>query len=153
MSRKRCHRRRVEPVPPPGLRGRFTRADLVDLAIHMHSMVETVRTGQAHSRDLWPMLRRALMWSCVAELTGIGVAEMAQQLDMTRNVVERYERTGRVGYSGDDYRIACDGVEVVTQMAESVDLVVARRASDWADAQIRVIAQLSRPGGRNDCAA
>lgn len=146
MTRKRCRRRVVRAVPPPGLRGQFSRGDLVELSLHQHTSIEAIRRGQATGTELWGYLRRVLMWKRAAELSGLGEPEMAAQMDMLLRVVERFERTARVGFSGTDYQEACAGADYVDQLAASVDVALARDAAIWADAQVAAIIKLSKQG-------
>ena len=114
MSRKRCHRRRIVPLPPPGLRPKLSTAQVRDLALVHVVNLDTIARGEADSALLWDLVGQAMTWSRAAELAGIGIAEMADQLALVQRVIERYKRTGRVGFDGhleDDHLVIDQAVD------------------------------------------
>lgn len=141
MTRKRCHRRVTIPMPPRGLRPKLDRGQLRDLALAHIANLDALARGQADHTTLWHAVEAAFTWSRVAQLMHVGEAEMAQQLAMLEQVLERYKRTGRVGLSGPEYQIAKDGVEIMDQLAELVDQPTAIAAAAWSEAQVdRIVA-------------
>jgi hypothetical protein len=139
VSRKRCHRRVTVPMPPRGLRPRLDRGQLRDLALAHIANVDAVVRGDANETTLWHLVESAFTWSRAAELLGLGVDEMAQQLDMLHGVLRRYHRTGRVGFAGLEYRLALDGVDIMDQLAAACDLPTAVAAADWSGRRIDAI--------------
>jgi hypothetical protein len=81
-----------------------------------------------------------LTWSRAAELLGQGVPEMQAQLELATRVVERYGRTGRIGFSGVEYQAATFGVDVMDALASVVDQVTATAAAEWGELQVNKLA-------------
>ena len=108
--RKRCRRSIVIPLPPRGLRPRLAGDQVRDLALAHITNLDDVASGRASVDVMWQMAGGILTWSRVAQLTGVGLVEMQQQLDLMHAVVARYNRTGRVGFSGPEYQLAKTGV-------------------------------------------
>jgi hypothetical protein len=136
MSRKRCHRRVWVPQPPRGLRPKLSRDQVTDLALAHIVNLDDIARGQATADTLWQTVGGVLTWSRVAALRGELVAEMTEQLDVLTSVVERYRRTGRVGFSGTEYQLAKRGVQLMDDLAERVDRATATAAADWAEARV-----------------
>lgn len=80
-----------------------------------------------------------MCWLRVAELTGQGVDEMQAQYDLMMRVVERYEVTGRVLFTGPEYQLAKIGVDLMDLLAETVDRDTAIAAADYAEALVQQI--------------
>lgn len=60
-------------------------------------------------------------------------------MGLVASVVERYGRTGRVGFNGPEYQLAKHGVDVMDQLAELTDLYTAASAALWSEARVRAI--------------
>jgi hypothetical protein len=140
MSRKRCRRQPIVPMPPRGLRPKLTHGQVTELALAHITNLDLISKGQADEEVLWQMVAGVLTWSRVAELLDMGVAEMAPQLELATRVVERYGRTGKVGFSGTEYQVAKLGVEVMDALAEVVDQPTASAAADWSEEQVNLLA-------------
>ena len=132
MTRKRCHRRIVVPVPPRGLRPKLRRDQVIDLGIVHAINLDTIAKGQATPDLLWDLVESVLCWSHVAELTGQGIDEMTAQIHLTTRMIDRYRNTGRVGFSGADYQLAKHGLDVMDALAETVDQHTAMQASTYS---------------------
>jgi hypothetical protein len=65
---------------------------------------------------------------------------MREQLLLCESVLQRYGRTGRVGFSGPELQTAAEGVQVMDQLAEAVDRPTAVAAADWSEALINRLA-------------
>ena len=135
MTRKRCRRRVIVPMPPRGLRPMLSRDQLTDLSLAHLVNLDDIAHGRADEGTLWQTVGGVLTWSRVADLTGQLQAEMAEQLQVVTSVVDRYRRTGRVGFSGSEYQQAKRGVELMDQLAASVDRVTAIVAAEWSEAR------------------
>ena len=85
------------------------------------------------------MAGAALGWSRIAQQLGQGETEMAQDLHVIRALIDRWQRTGRVAYTGIEYQQAKAGLEVADQLARLTDLITARAAVDWAENRINVL--------------
>jgi len=121
---------------PTGMRPRLTRAQIVDLALVHHANHDAIRTGAASPSVMWAWAEGALTWSRVAELLGAGETEMGELLLTVEAVIERYKRTGRVGYSGTELQAAAYGAQVMDALAETVDAATALRAVHWSAQQV-----------------
>lgn len=134
--RKRCHRKPIVPMPPKGLRKMLAPDQVRDLAIAHHTHVDAVSHGKGTPDLLWEMAGAALGWSKVAETLGIGEPEMAADLEVITALLKRFERTGRVAYTGPELQQARDGLQVVDQLARLVDHATALAAMSWAEDEI-----------------
>lgn len=140
MSRKRCHRRHWVPMPPRALLPKLTRDQVQDLCLAHMTNLDLVANGKADEALLWDMVGAVLLWSKVAEQLQAGVDEMLEQLNLATAVVQRYGRTGRVGFSGTEYQLAKRGVEVMDQLAEMVDKPTAVAAAEWGNLRVQAMA-------------
>lgn len=136
MSRKHCRRRIVVPLPPRGLRPKLSAGQVRDLALVHVVNLDAIARGEADAGMLWDLAGAVLTWWRVAELCGLGMPEMAVQLRLVEQLIERYKRTGRVGFSGPDYQMAKVGLEVMDQLARVVDKPTAIAAAEWSEAEI-----------------
>lgn len=133
MARKHTRRRVIVPLPPKGLRPKLARDQLRDLGICHLQNLDAVATGQATEATLWQVAGAALTWSKVAELLGVGEPEMREQLELTSSLVDRFGRTGRVLFTGTEYQLAKQGVQVMDELAEIVDKPTALKAAEWSE--------------------
>lgn len=144
MTRKRCRRRAVVPQPPRGMRPRLDGAQVRDLGLCHVVNLDAIATGAADVSTLWQWVGGVLTWSRVAEALQAGALEMRAQLEVAERVIERYRRTGRVGFSGLDYQCAREGVQVMDQLSEVVDRATAVAAAEWSEARLNAL--LARDG-------
>lgn len=144
MSRKRCNRRIVLPMPPRGLRPRLDTAQVRDLGLAHSVNLDAIARGEADEAILWQWVGGILTWSRLADLLQAGVPEMQAQLELAHRVIERYGRTGRVGFSGPDYQAARAGVLVMDLLAEQVDKPTAIAAAEWSERRVNELAQAER---------
>ncbi|MGL4575066.1 MAG: hypothetical protein ACRCV9_09790 [Burkholderiaceae bacterium] len=145
--RKRTRRQVITPLPPAGLRRKLTRAQVDDLALVHLSNLDAIAKGQGTEELLWQVVGATLTWSRVAELLHKrsasyepAITHMHQQIEITRSLVERYGRTGRVGFSGSEYQAARLGVDVMNALAEEVDHHTAALAAEWSERRINNMA-------------
>jgi len=131
-------------LPPPGLRPRLRRDQLRDLALCHIQAMDSIARGDATSATLWQVAEAALAWSRAAELMHIGEAEMTAQLETALSLIERYQRTGRVAFSGPEYQAAKAGVAVMDELAEHTDRATALAACEWADRRVVAMMDASR---------
>lgn len=134
--KKRCHRRVVVPMPPRALRPKLATDQVLSLGIAHMQNLDDIAGGRGTEETMWHIVEAAFTWSYVADKLQAGVPEMAAQLELATRVVERYGRTGKVGFSGVEYQVAKLGVEVMDQLAELVDLPTAVAATHWSEAQV-----------------
>jgi hypothetical protein len=159
LSRKRCYRRVITPQPPRGLRARLGADQVRDLGLCHVVNLDAIATGTADVATLWQWVGGVLTWSRVAEVLQAGAPEMRAQLEMADRVIERFRRTGRVGFTGADYQLAKDGVQVMDQLSEIVDRATAVDAAEWSEARLNAlvacgseqfVSSCSGPAGRSD---
>ena len=144
MSRKRCHRRPVRPLPPPGMRPKLSRAQVLDLALAHMTNLDVIARGEADEEVLWQVFGGGLTWLRIAERLQAGVDDMREQIGLCERLAERFERTGRVAFSGPEYQLAKQHVEVMDALAQAVDQHVAAEAADWSEEQINRMARAAR---------
>lgn len=135
MSRKRCHRRTVVPVPPRGL----TRDQLTTIGLYHWATVEAIRTGQADEEDMRSWAESCFTWSRVAELLGTGEPEMKTQLEVAERLIQRWRATGRVVFTGPDLQLAQQGAAVMDELACIVDTTTAVAAAHWSEARLAAL--------------
>lgn len=136
MSRKRCQRRVLPALPPRGLRPKLQPDQVTDLALAHLTNLDLISKGKASEEELWQMVGGVLTWSKAAELLGQGIPEMQAQLELATRVVERYGRTGRIGFSGVEYQAAKLGVDVMDALASAVDKPTAIAAAEWGEREV-----------------
>lgn len=140
MTRKRCHRRVLPALPPRCLRTKLQPDQVTDLALAHLTNLDLISKGQANEDEMWQMVAGVLTWSKAAELLGEGIPEMQAQLELATRVVERYGRTGRIGFTGLEYQAAKLGVDIMDALAISVDKVTAVAAAEWSELQVNKLA-------------
>jgi hypothetical protein len=139
MSRKRCHRITRAALPPKGLRIMLKPETRRALAIAHHTHVDLVARGQATIDTVWEMAAAALGWLRMAQALEMGEPEMHADIDVLMALLQRWERTGRVGYSGPELQQARAGLEVVDELARLIDWPTACAAINWAEDKVNAI--------------
>lgn len=140
MSRKRTPRKVWVPLPPRGLRPKLDKAQVTDLALAHLTNLDLIAHGQADEDVLWQMVGGVFTWSRVADMLQAGQDEMRAQLELATRLVERFGRTGRIGFSGVEYQAAKRGVEVMDELAWLVDKPTAVAAAEWGEARVSALA-------------
>ncbi len=120
-----------------GLRPRLDRGQILDLSLAHTTNHGLIRTGQADADVLWQWAGGMLTWYRVAVLLDLGEPEMRAQLELCERVLQRYGRTGRIGFSGLDLQVSAEGVAVMDQLAAAVDQPTAASAADWSEALVQ----------------
>lgn len=137
---------------PRGLRPKLDRSQIIDLSLAHTTNHGLIRTGQADEAVLWQWVGGMLTWYRVAVLLEEGEPEMRTQLLLCESVLQRYGRTGRIGFTGPELQLSAEGVHVMDKLAVTVDQPTAAAAADWSEmlinqmavkgaAQARVVAQ------------
>jgi hypothetical protein len=148
MTRKHTRRRVIVPLPPRGLRPKLAPDQVRDLGLAHWVNVDAIAGGTADESTLWQWLGGALTWWRVAELLHARQPEryaealqaMAAQGVVGEEVVARWKRTGRVGFSGQQYQQAKDAAQWMDALAEAVDRPTAIAAAEWSEARINALA-------------
>jgi hypothetical protein len=125
---------------PRAFRPRLDTLQRRDLALCHNVNLDAIATGQAEASMLWDFLGGVLLWHRAATLLGVGVDEMAPQLEVATRLVERYSHTGRVAFDGPDYQLAKIGVALMDELASLVDRPTATAAAEWSQVECDTIA-------------
>lgn len=129
---------------PAGLRPKL-RADTVrDLALCHIQNLDAIATGGATLDTLWHWVESVLTWYRVAQLIQAGEDEMAVQLEVAVRLVERYGRSQRVRFDGQDYQLAKRGLQVMDELALLVDWPTAKQAVIWSEAEVARMTEAAR---------
>lgn len=139
MTRKATTRKVWPLLPPKGLRpppDPLFAATQTTLAIAHAQNLDLISRGTATEDEVWHLVEQALTWSRVAQLLGQGEPEMAEQVEVATQVVQRYGRTSRAGFTGLEYQVAKRGLDVMDQLASLVDHPTACQAAEWSEAQV-----------------
>ena len=141
MAGQRKPRQPRPALPPRGLRPRYSPAEVLRMQLAHVGNLDGIATGRADEGVIWDVIGNALTWSYVADKLGTFQSEMHLQVLLATRLVERWGRTGRVGFSGPDYQLAKEGVVVMDALAELTDIDTAREGARWAKAeQARMVA-------------
>ena len=140
MHGRRKPRQPRPALPPRGLRPKFSRSQLSSLSLSHAVDVADIAAGRATVAIMWQWAGAALMWSRIAQQLGAGQAEMTAQLDTVDAVVQRYLRTGRIGFSGPELQTAQLANGWMDDLAELVDLHTADAACAWSTELLNRIA-------------
>ncbi len=127
------------PAPPPPTK--LTTPTLNDLSLANNANLDCMARGEGTPQLLWQIAGGVMTFHRIAQLIGHGEPEMARQGDLIHAVIDRYERTGRVGYSGPEYQQAKEGVLVMELLAELVDEPTAIAAAEWSERQVLALAK------------
>lgn len=103
-----------------------------DLGLAHVTNVDVIVKGQADEGILWDLVHCVHTWTVVASEIGLGVPEMATQLDLVTRLIQRYGATGAIQFDGNDYEIAKTGICVMDALAEQVDQYTAELANQAA---------------------
>jgi hypothetical protein len=135
--RKRCHRRIRPALPPKGLRPKLTAAQVRDLDTTHLQTLDDIANGRGTEASLQQWAGAVATWLNVAQMVGIGVPEMQQQADVVESLTARFNKTGRVLFSGPELQRARVGVAVMNELAVLTDASTARVAADIAEATLQ----------------
>ncbi len=142
---KPCQRAKLPRWALPKL----SRSQLLDLDLAHHENLDAIYAGEQNETLLWHLVESVFTWSKVAELLQRHEAEMALQLQMAHRLVERYGRTGVIGFDPLEYQVACRGVGVMSELARATDINTAQVAAAWSEElaeSLRFQAQASQAG-------
>ena len=125
---------RVHPLPrylQP--KKKLSRDQVQDLHLLHIQLLHHIAAGDGDEFLLWEFVAMALTWSHTAELLGLGMVEIAPQLDLATRMICRWRDTGQVRYEGVEYQVARIGTIVMDHLAEAVDETTAIAASHWSE--------------------
>lgn len=147
MTRKRTPRRPRPALPPPGMRPRLSPEQVRDLGMAHWVNLDAIAAGTADVDTLWQWVGGALTWARVAQLLQHpeALAAMEAQLQACHAVIERWRRTGRVGFSGPDYTAAREACAWMDALAETIDRPRAIAAAEWSEHTLQRVIHGARP--------
>lgn len=125
---------------PRVFRPRLRPDQILDLGLCHIFNLDAIASGQAGPSMLWDWIGSVLTWVRAAELSGAGVLEMTAQLEVAVRLVERFGRTGLVRFDGPDYQLAKLGLQVMDELARTVDRATAIAAADWSEIEVEKMA-------------
>lgn len=140
MKRCRPTKQQLLARMPRAFRPKLPADQIRDLALAHVVNVDAISRGEAGEQLMWDWVGGLLMWSRIAERIEIGIDEMSEQLEMTTRLIERYGRTGHIVFTGPDYQLAKQGLDVMEQLSRLVDVPTAIAAADWAEAKVHELA-------------
>lgn len=136
MSRLPTHRAKPIRMVPKWCRPRLDRAKVAQISLAHISNVDAIVRGEGTVDLLWDIFEILLTWSDVAKRLGVGAPEIIAQIDLFQAVLDRYQRTGKVGFNGPEYQLAVKGTVHMDLLAEEVDQLTALKAAEWAELQV-----------------
>lgn len=148
MSRKRCRRKPVMVMPPPGLRPKFGPNELRKLSLTHIACIDAIAHGQANEFNLSKWILAVYTWARVAEIIGTGIEEMRAQLKLVNTVSQRFLDVGRAGFTGPEYQLAKMGLGHMDDLAEISDRSVSDAANLWVKQYLSSLRPEARPGER-----
>lgn len=136
MSRLPTHQAKPISMVPKWCRPRLEQAKVNQIELIHLAHVDAIVRGIGTVDLLWDILESLLTWSDVAKRMDLGAPEIVAQIDLYQAVLDRYQRTGKVGYSGPEYQLAVKGTVHMTLLASEVDQLTALKAAEWAEQQV-----------------
>lgn len=140
MTRQRLQQHELLARMPRVFRPKLASDQVRDLGLAHIVNLDAIATGDAGEAILWQYMGGVLTWSRAAQLLGQGEAEMAEQVALLERLIERFQRTGRVVFTGPEYQLAKDGVLVMDLLAAVVDRPTAVMAADWGERRMNDLA-------------
>lgn len=142
MKRRRLTHAELLDRMPRAFRPKLAPDQVRDLAVVHLENLDAIANGEGTPELMWQVAGGIFTWHRVAEKLQAGVPEMTALLDLVERLIERFKRTGRVGFSGTEYQLARHGVDYMDQLAEIVDRRTAIEAAEYSE---RLLAEL-QPG-------
>ena len=110
--------------------------------------------GSATPEDLWDWMETGYTYSQImrllaesgVEFTGEAMAAIGDQMDIYAPIVERWKRTGRVGFSGPELCVAKAAAHVMDALIELDRFGIAEQAAIWSAEQMARIRVLHGQG-------
>lgn len=142
MKRRRLTHAEMLDRLPRAFRPKLAPDQVRDLAVVHLENLDAIANGEGTPELMWQVAGGIFTWHRVAEKLQAGVPEMTALLELVERLIERFKRTGRVGFSGAEYQLARHGVDYMDQLAEIVDRRTAIEAAEYSE---RLLAEL-QPG-------
>lgn len=122
----------AQEATPRWLRPKLTKDQIDDIGLAHISNLDDISKGRADEQVLWDLVHCVMTWSMVASDMKLGIPEMVEQLNLTTDLVKRYERTGHILFTGPEYTLARKGIAVMDTLAEKVDQHTASACNEAA---------------------
>lgn len=145
MNRKHRHAAERKRRPymgdmPKFWRPKLSTAQRLDAGIIHWDLVNRFCDGTATHVELWDWIETGFTYSQMmrmlaedgAEFTPEAQGAIAEQLDIYAAVIDRFRRTGRVGFDAEQLRIARAAANVMDSLLEADRHGIAVRAGQWA---------------------
>ncbi len=137
--RKNCPRKHYARTPA-WLRKKLDATQVRDLSLVHHVNLDDIAQGKAKEQTLIDYCESMLLWSRVAELENCEQqADMAEQLAVATSVMRRFQRTGKVAFSGLEYQKAKEGVALMDALAQYTNQATASAAADWSERKMQAM--------------
>lgn len=143
-------RKKALSATPRWLRPKMSREQIRDLGLAHVTNVDVIFKGKADEGILWDLVHCVHVWTVVASEMGLGVPEMAEQVDLVTRLIKRYGDTGHICFDANDYETAKTGICVMDALAEKADQYTAELANQAA---LKVVDALSAQCNRIKAAA
>lgn len=140
--RRAAHAKRANL--PKWFRQKLTPEQETACKIAHWDLITRFTSGRATEHDIWDMVHTGLTYielmrlleSDGTEFTEEAKAAIAEHLETFPGVIERYRRTGRVGFDGPQLLAARAAAELMEQLIEMDRFGFAVRATAWAKAKV-----------------
>jgi hypothetical protein len=140
---KTAHRtaaRAKREIMPKWFRKKLDSDQIVSCKVAHWDLIGRVTSGIATEHDLWDMVHTALTYTELmrlletdgTEFTEEAKAAVVEHTAHLPGVIDRYRKTGRVGFSGEQLLAARAAAEVMEQVIEMDRFGFAVRATEWA---------------------
>lgn len=151
--RKQTARRRIVPMPPPGLRPKLSSAQVTDLSMCHWQDVEAISKGQGSREIAWSFIGGCLTWLNIAaalharyqsEGSEYALTVMREQADAVLEMAHRYRKTRTLAFTGSGYQKAKEACDVMDALAEQVDRHTAIQCSEEAQRLVDAMVELEQ---------
>lgn len=141
------NRRRVAKPLPKFWRPKLAPVAQLDAKIIHNDLVTRFTDGTANVEDLWDWMETGFTYSQMmrllaldgSEFTPEAEAAIVLQLDAYPAICERLRKTGRVGLTGPELKIARDAAEVMDGLIDMDRNGIAQQAAQWSIDQMAKI--------------
>jgi len=149
QHRRAAHAKRE--IMPKWFRPKLTPAQESSCKLAHWDLIGRITSGRATEHDLWDMVHTGLTYSELmrlleqdgTEFTDEAKAAISEHLESLPGVIDRYRRTGRVGFNGEQLLAARAAAELMEQLIEMDRFGFAVRATEWAKAKVDAIRGVS----------
>lgn len=139
---------------PKFWRPSVTTSQRIECQVIHWDLIDRFTNGTATPEDLWDWMETGYTYSQMMVLldqsgipfTSESMAAICDQMDIYAHVVDRWKRTGRVGFSGPELCIAKAAAHVMDALIELDRFGIAETAAIWSAQQMARIRALHGQG-------